>query len=186
MPQIGPKLQYNGGTFRRKTTIPRGASCKFVSRRKCILRRLLAILRFAHDRLMLQIGPNLRSCGGESWSRTHAAANRECDDSACHRAALWLPDHGVAGGRPFFPDICGLWRRTNTHGRSLAPHGGLEGGLFSPEMRRLCRRPWPEHACYTCFVQATHRCQKEREGRSHAAQRAANRGNAVGSDPGSS
>ena len=96
MPQIGSKLQYNGGKCRPTTTISRGASCKFISRRKSILRRLLAILRFAHDRPMLQIGPNLRSCGGESRSRTHAAANREFDDD--RRAALWLPYRGLEGG----------------------------------------------------------------------------------------
>ena len=80
MPQIGPKLQYNGGKCRQKTAISRGASCDFVSRRKSILRRLLAILRFDHDRPMLQIGPNLRSCGGKSLPRTHAATNRDFDD----------------------------------------------------------------------------------------------------------
>ena len=86
-----------------KTTISRGASSKFVSRRKCIIWRLLAILRFAHDRPMLRTGPNPRSCGGKSLSRTHAAANREFDDDddACCLAALWL--HIGAGGRPFVP-----------------------------------------------------------------------------------
>ena len=60
MPQIGPNLQYNGSKCRQNTAISRGASCNFVSRRKCVIWRLLAILRFAHDRPMLQIGPNLR------------------------------------------------------------------------------------------------------------------------------
>ena len=98
MPQIGPKLQYNGGDWRQKTAISRGASYKFVSRRKCIMQRLLTILRFAHDRPMLRIGPNLRSCGGKSLPRTHAATNREFDDDACYRAALWLPYRGLEGG----------------------------------------------------------------------------------------
>ena len=109
-----------------KTTISRGASSKFVSRRKCIMRRLLAILRFAHDRPMLQIGPNPRSCGGKSWSRTHAAANREFDDDACCRAALWL--HIGAGGRPFFPGYLMMRRMAAL----WLPSWGLEGGLFSP------------------------------------------------------
>ena len=61
MPQMGPNLQYMGANLDNKLTISRGAAWEFVSRRKCILRRLLAILRFDHDRLMLQIGPNLRS-----------------------------------------------------------------------------------------------------------------------------
>ena len=41
--------------------------------------------------------------------------------ATCYRAALWL--HHGAGGRPFVPDICGLWRRTMTCGRPLAPTG---------------------------------------------------------------
>jgi hypothetical protein len=56
-------------------------------------RRLLAILRFDHDRPMLQIGPNLRSCGGKSLPRTHAATNRDFD--------------GMLPGRPLAP-IMGL------------------------------------------------------------------------------
>ena len=111
-----------------KTTISRGAASKFVSRRKCIIWRLLAILRFAHDRPMLQIGPNLRSCGGKSWSRTHAAANREFDDDACCRAALWL--HIGAGGRPFFPGYLRIMARRMA--ALWLTSWGLEGGLFSP------------------------------------------------------
>ena len=117
-----------GANVDKQTTISRGASSKFVSRRKSILRRLLAILRFADDRPMLQIGPSLRSCGGESWSRTHAAANREFDDDACCRAALWL--HYGAGGRPFFPGYLRIMARRMA--ALWLPSWGLEGGLFSP------------------------------------------------------
>ena len=145
-----------GATVDRTRRCSRGASCKCVSRRKCILRRLLAILRFAHDRPMLQIGPGPRSCGSESWSRTHAAANREFDGDARCRAALWLPTGG-AGGRPFFPGYlrimarrmaalwllygCAAWATRAQHGSLVAiidayrdktppssPRGEPEGG----------------------------------------------------------
>ena len=102
---------------------------------------------------MLRIGPNLRSCGGKSLPRTHAATNREFDDDACYRAALWLPLWGLEGG-PFVPisadygetHAAALWlpyrgleggllsrylRIMATHGRPLAPILGLEGGLLS-------------------------------------------------------
>ena len=169
MPQIGPKLQYNGGKWRQTTGISHGASSKFVSRRKCIMRRLLAILRFAHDRPMLQIGPNLRSCGGKSLPRMHAATNREFDDDACCLAALWLPYRGLEGG------LLSRYLRIMATNDDMRPPsgshiGGLEGGLLSrylrimatnedawppsgshigaggrpfvPDMRRLWRRPW--------------------------------------------
>ena len=150
MPQIGPKLQYNGGEWRQKAAISRGASCKFVSRRKCVIWRLLAILRFAHDRPMLRISPNLRSCGGKSLPRTHAAANREFD----RRAALWLPYRGLEGG-PFVPisadydETAALWLHYGAGGRPFVPlcghydetaalwlpYRGLEGGLLSRYLR---------------------------------------------------
>ena len=136
MPQIGPRLQYNGGKCRQKTTISRGASCKFVSRRKCITWRLLAILRFAHDRPMLQIGPNLLSCGGKSLPRTHAATNRDFDDD--RRAALWL--HHGAGGRPFCPGICGLWRRCDD---MRPPSGSHIGGWRAAWIMTTNDDPWP-------------------------------------------
>ena len=65
--------------------------------------------------------------GAKSWSRTHAAANREFDDRG---AALWLPIG--AGGRPFFPAMWPLWR--DAWPPSGSHHGGLEGGLLS----RIC------------------------------------------------
>ena len=148
MPQIGPKLQYNGGKWRQKAAISRGASCKFVSCRKCAICHLLTILCFAHDRLMLRIGPNLRSCGGESLPRKHAATNREFGDC---RAALWL--HGgwraallsrylrimatKTGGRPFVPVSADY----DDHGRPLAPLWGWRAA-FCPGICGLWR-PWP-------------------------------------------
>ena len=58
MPQIGPKLQYNGGKW-----------------------RLLAILRFAHDRPMLRTGLEMRFTGGEVVVRSHGFLNRRFDGS---------------------------------------------------------------------------------------------------------
>ena len=161
-----PNCNIMGANGDKKAAISRGASCKFVSRRKCIIWRLLTILRFAHDRPMLQIGSNLRSCGGESWSRTHAAANREFDDDLPGRSLAPYPGWRAA----LFPGYLRIMA-TNEHRWPLSDshHGGLEGGLFSPisadygdertrmaalwlhyeaggrpfspEMRRLCRRP---------------------------------------------
>ena len=123
--------------------------------------RLLAILRFAHDRPMLQIGPNPRSCGGKSWSRTHAAVNREFDDLACHRAALWLPTggwraalfprylrimarrmaalwlHYGAGRRPFFRGNAPIMPTTMA---ALQLPTGDWRAAFCPDMRRLWRQ----------------------------------------------
>jgi hypothetical protein len=128
MPQIGPKLQYNGGKCRQKTAISRGASCDFVSRRKSILWRLLAILRFDHDRPMLQIGPNLHSCGGKSLPRTHAATNRDFDDDMLPGRSL-APIMGLEGG-PFVPVSADYGDEAMTYGRPLAPYMGWKGGFL--------------------------------------------------------
>ena len=215
--------------------------------------RLLAILRFAHDRLMLQIGPNPRSCGGKSLSRTHAAANREFD----RRAALWLhiggwraalfprisADYGEMHGRPlaplwgwraaFFSPISADYGDERRHMAALWLHYGAGGRLFVPDAwslwRRPCCPPAPHHGdwraafcpgnapimatsmlpfsspsrglgggflsryasimatrriCHVALASSKQRTRK-RNGRSHAAPRAANRRNADGSDPGS-
>ena len=110
---------------------------------------------------MLSTGPNLRSCGGKSWSRTHAAANREFDDLPGRSLA---PISGLEGGLlsrylrimatnedtwPLSGSIMGLEggflsRYVANMARRMAAlwlHIGAGGRPFVPDMRPLWRRP---------------------------------------------
>ena len=114
---------------------------------------------------------NLFRAGSASWGVSWRFCVSLMTARCCKSAPIRVPA-GANPGRERTPRQIANLTTTMPTGRSLAPHhggwraalfprhlrimatnehawppsgshhGGLEGGLFSPEMRRLCRRPW--------------------------------------------